>query len=1668
MRILLAVVVLFLGLCCSFSEAQTLEDRGMVQIGASFSIGGMAGLTSFANYTDPTTGQKIFFWGGSGGLYRLTGSPDNVASAQQIYTSDVAAITLAPSKNYGFICRDRNVYRFSLTNPSGTKENLGNYNSWCYQCGTVSDCAYLSSSDAIYVASGAPVLFSGVTGSASNVKITDNFFSADLAYIYYDAYYYVAVDESSGVVMFGGERNGLGKSVGYMARYIASSASVVKTERNSAVASLKNNPRRGTFITGDKAGTGYEIDSNIASRQIFFQSGKLMYGVGYDALNDVVFWGTQDTNSSSSIIRLNSYWQSFGQTGMFVNKKLMFAYFDLDNNAMYWYTKSGSGDVVYKYQITSCDLYDCLTCQSDQNYCGFCSSSRACSISQACTANDWDVDIRNYICPVIQKITPSRGSIDGNTVVTVTSTFADNSGNLLNDVDLRCVWDDSTTTTVYNLQYQSLQCTSPATATASTKNLRIRWKNTWWTTNAASFTYYQCSASSDCASCFTETECGLCLTNSTCGSVQRCDSNSWTRSCPAVTSLSSLGASIRGNKLITLTISPTVVPNANYTCVFDGQFETQATRVSSTSISCRTPDIRPQWDTLRDGQAEIRTTIDVRANGKLYTSTSGFIFYDCDLYAQDCSTCTDAFTTVAVRDDCTFCFNTRVCMYVANATASCTTSGRCPSINDIVPSSIYVGDLATTTIRISGLFVFDGQTLPTLKCAWNVGTAATLAQLTDATPTNNTYISCPSMTGLAVGDHKVSVWADIGGGNYQRLTPDSTIAVYDCSATSCSDCASDSRPTCSWCGTNLQCFHEGSATCAAQATSSNSSTCPTIISATPSSASTLGDELVVFTGSFSFSQVTGLSQVSCVFGNTSVTATNWTDATVSCITTIAPVGVIQAYILVNGVAYTNLVSFTFYDCGAITTGCSDCLAPLNTRCKWCSRYCAFNCDSTDFQQIQCPLLTSVTPYYGYFEGGETIVINGGPFFSRPDFTYTCLFDDQPADSTAVSSTDSSNLICVTPSRRRLIGDVQLRVLLNGDDIAPNTPLNFTFFSCNSFSTGSGCQAQCMSDSPYCGWCLTTKTCGPQTRCTGSEEFFLTQCIDMTVSPNYATLFGNDTLTIDVIPSIDPFVALASVASNMTKRSVTDSFFCEFEGVPKVSATLVNSSSLMCTPPKVIFESSLNFRLLFEGTPIAGPVPFTFVECSQLTSCSQCIAKNFCGWCAESNTCTTQATCGNQDLWGSNCSGAVDVAGLVAGVVVGGVALIAGTIVLILFLRWRKRRGGLIVEVVEPDYLQVAYQTDLSLKYKINAKDDYQHLEDVLMSRDRTFVDAVAEVTAPTEQDAVAKYLIFLAQNKQQGAEMLQYFVSEEARKASSENTIFRQNSIGSKMFKYYSKLVGTKYLWFTLARVVNELNTVAAKAMKEADRMDSDDKGASLLQIEMEVDPNKIKDASVDTDQNVYQLALACQKIFTVIKNGDDKVPNEFRQIFARMSYTIMDKFGNEDAVFKAIGGLLFLRYIGPALTAPHYYGLLLEAPNQVAQRQLVLIAKVLQTLANMATNNKEAYMENLSDFINRNKLKVAEFYRSILNTQERAQAKVKMDLELPSEVRLNSLAYLHEHIVRNENKIRERFTQIEDEEKSAQMIHMLNAILDMYNELPKKKEQGGKDKDKKKETLDV
>jgi hypothetical protein len=325
------------------------------------------------------------------------------------------------------------------------------------------------------------------------------------------------------------------------------------------------------------------------------------------------------------------------------------------------------------------------------------------------------------------------------------------------------------------------------------------------------------------------------------------------------------------------------------------------------------------------------------------------------------------------------------------------------------------------------------------------------------------------------------------------------------------------------------------------------------------------------------------------------------------------------------------------------------------------------------------------------------------------------------------------------------------------------------------------------------------------------------------------------------------------------------------------------------------------------------------------------------------------------------------------------------------------------------------------------------------------------------------------------------------------------------MFKYYSKIVGTRYLFFMLARVINELNELAENAtaaenqemtsvgssnnLLSGSTTDPMSQGtndltaseggskrkstkkksvivyegteinrasASLLNFDMELDPVLLENKEVDTEANVYQLELACQKILTVIINNENKVPREFREIFVRIENAIKLKFGNETAAYKAVGGFLFLRFICPSITVPQYYGLISEIPNKKCQRQLILIAKVLQNMANLATmSHKETFMKDLEGFMTKNQPKFVDLYQNLLNPEKLPDARARLSIEVPENARLNSLAFMHQHIHRSERKLRTHFEHLAEEDayKAKEMNKLLDEIIQNYGEPPKKKE---------------
>jgi len=89
-------------------------------------------------------------------------------------------------------------------------------------------------------------------------------------------------------------------------------------------------------------------------------------------------------------------------------------------------------------------------------------------------------------------------------------------------------------------------------------------------------------------------------------------------------------------------------------------------------------------------------------------------------------------------------------------------------------------------------------------------------------------------------------------------------------------------------------------------------------------------------------------------------------------------------------------------------------------------------------------------------------------------------------------------------------------------------------------------------------------------------------------------------------------------------------------------------------------------------------------------------------------------------------------------------------------------------------------------------------------------------------------------------------------------------------------------------------------------------------------------------------------------------------------------------------------------------YGLLLEPPNQECQRYLILLSKTLQNLAlGTLPGKKEDYMQKMNDFITTNQPTLHKFIDDVVDSKDGETSAI----ELPSDLKNNSLAFLHQHI---------------------------------------------------------
>eukprot|EP01132_Coremiostelium_polycephalum_P003622 gene3622-4511_t len=317
----------------------------------------------------------------------------------------------------------------------------------------------------------------------------------------------------------------------------------------------------------------------------------------------------------------------------------------------------------------------------------------------------------------------------------------------------------------------------------------------------------------------------------------------------------------------------------------------------------------------------------------------------------------------------------------------------------------------------------------------------------------------------------------------------------------------------------------------------------------------------------------------------------------------------------------------------------------------------------------------------------------------------------------------------------------------------------------------------------------------------------------------------------------------------------------------------------------------------------------------------------------------------------------------------------------------------------------------------NSSDRYEKFVELLLEPEFYCVLALGEITQITEADEVAKVLVNFFESNDKTMSILKTVIQQEVNSTETANTLFRRNSVATKMLAAYTKLIGGPYLKSTLYPVIKTLvnNTVGS----------------------MEIDPSRIT-AGDDIQANTTALINLTRQLILAIEKSAPTLPMPFREICNYISKVVSEHFpGNEKM---AIGGIMFLRFICPAIISPESFGIISTGTlSKEIRRALVLSTKVLQNLANGQMGVRESYMANLNSFVNENSKTIDDIFESftILSLDNMTTPPVKS--MITEEQKDEDIIVLHQHFNSGLEKITKYLTTVL---KQKEVADRLTSIL--------------------------
>ena len=151
---------------------------------------------------------------------------------------------------------------------------------------------------------------------------------------------------------------------------------------------------------------------------------------------------------------------------------------------------------------------------------------------------------------------------------------------------------------------------------------------------------------------------------------------------------------------------------------------------------------------------------------------------------------------------------------------------------------------------------------------------------------------------------------------------------------------------------------------------------------------------------------------------------------------------------------------------------------------------------------------------------------------------------------------------------------------------------------------------------------------------------------------------------------------------------------------------------------------------------------------------------------------------------------------------------------------------------------------------------FSYIEKLLTASDMGFIKKIIPIFEEASAEQLSDCLTNLLEYLSPGLtiELIRIAVTTDVQSCNDVNTLFRGNSVASKVMSKYSRIVGTNYLTETLTPVFKLLTTSNS----------------------FEIDPSKMDD-NEDSKKNLDNLTDYAQLFFDAVINSFEKIPLQFR-----------------------------------------------------------------------------------------------------------------------------------------------------------------------------------------------